>query len=328
MRVTGAEDVWLRAAGRLGAADRRLRYAGVGAQLAASVALVLWSVPQLPGSAAWQGLLLASGLAVAARASAVAAGARVWGDSWPVVQLCAVALVAVAGLVPGRAAGPIASGPAYVLLVAATAAWVPPAESALLVGGCAAGQLAAVVLAGAGLDAWLLQVAATALVAVVLGSLRSHRAQLRELVDHELTDRVSGLPGERYLHQALEAEVARAREQVPLAVLVVRVENLADIDRAHGASVGDDVLARLADRLRRALPDGALLARAGADRLAVVAPATDAALGWELAAELRAAARRPCADLPEAAVEVGVVAVPGVDQRQPAALLDLAGLTS
>jgi diguanylate cyclase (GGDEF)-like protein len=327
--VTGAQDVWLRAAARLGSADRRLRYVCVGAELAASAALVLWSVPALPGSAGWQALLLASGLGVGARATAVAAGAREWGDSWPVVQVCAVALVAVAGLVPGGAAGPVASGPAYVLLVAATAAWVPASASTLLVAGCAAGQLAAVVLAGSGLDAWLLQVAATALVAVLVGSLRSHRALLRELVDHELTDPVTGLPGQRYLLQALRAEVDRAREQVPLAVLTVLVDNLAEIDREHGASVGNDVLARLAARLRHVLPDAALLARAGDDRLAVVAPATDAALAWELAADLRGAAHRPGDGLPDVVVRVAVVVVQGGEKRDPEALLDLAaGVTA
>jgi diguanylate cyclase (GGDEF)-like protein len=325
--VTGAQDAWLRAAGRLGSADRRLRHVCVGAELAASAALVLWSIPALPGSAGWQALLLAAGLVVAARATAVAAGAREWGDSWPVVQVCAVALVAVAGLVPGRVAGPVASGPAYVLLVAATAAWVPASASAVLVAGCAGGQLAAVVLGGSGPTAWLLQVAATALVAVLLGSLRSHRALLRELVDHELTDAVTGLPGEPYLHQALAAEVARLREQVPAAVLTVLVENLAEIDREHGASVGDDVLAGLAGRLRRVLPEGDLLARAGDDRLAVVAPATDAALAWELAADLRAAAHGTDPHhegLPAVVVRVGVVVVEAGEQRDPAALLDLA----
>lgn len=323
--MTNPELVWVRTAAELRASDRRLGLAGVSAQLAASGALLLWSVPHLPGSGGWQALLLAAALAIGARATGVAAGARVWGDSWPVVQVCAVALVAVAGLVPGAAAGPVASAPAYVLLVAATAAHLPPSSSAALVSGCAAGQLAAVTLAGAALGAWLLQAVATGLVAVLLGTLRSSRALLAEIVERELTDPVTRLPGRRYLHQLLDAEVAAARPDAPLAVLAVHVDDLGEIDREQGASVGDEVLAGLAARLGASLPAGVVLARAGDDLLAVLAPRTDAAMAWQLAEDMRRAAACAGEGLPDVAVRVGVVVVPDAGEREAAALLELAG---
>ena len=293
MRVTGAEDVLAARRRSAGSGGPPVRHAGVGAELAASVALVLWSVPQLPGSAAWQALLLASGLAVAARASAVppARGSGETARRW--CSCAAVALVAVAGLVPGRAAaGRVRPG----LRAPRRGHGVvgAPAASALLVAAAPPASSAAVVLAGSGLDAWLLQVAATALVAVLLASLRSHRALLRELVDHELTDPVTGLPG-----RALPAPGARGRGR----------HGRASRSRWPSWSSGSRTWPRSTGRTvprsgttcwrgsRRAcvpvLPDGALLARAGDDRLAVVAPATDAALAWELAAGLRAAATAP-----------------------------------
>ncbi len=110
----------------------------------------------------------------------------------------------------------------------------------------------------------------------------------RALVRTAQVDALTGLATRAHLLEAGEAALAGGG-----AVLFVDVDRFKEVNDRGGHAVGDQLLARLADRLRRfvgqALP-GALVGRLGGDEFAVVLPGAGrtsaAAIGHRLAAVL------------------------------------------
>ncbi len=96
---------WVRAVEQLRAGPERVRALTVGGQLVAAGVLVLCALAALPHLLAVEDLLLAAGLAVSARSTALAARRTVWWDSYPVAQLAAVVVLALGGVV-GVLVGP------------------------------------------------------------------------------------------------------------------------------------------------------------------------------------------------------------------------------
>ncbi len=121
-----------------------------------------------------------------------------------------------------------------------------------------------------------------------------------------MLDPLTGLPNRRSGEGALKREVLRAhREGTPLAVVLIELDGLREINDRHGHPVGDRALAAVADALRHGCRPADLVARWGGDEFIVLAPCTheeDArALAERIAStvHLRSAARRPVTDLGE-----------------------------
>lgn len=84
-------------------------------------------------------------------------------------------------------------------------------------------------------------------------------------------DNLTGLPNRIMLEGLLQSALANARrEGKRLGVLCVDIARLKDINDTFGHGTGDEVLKRVAERLRLALSSREIVARMGADEFAVV----------------------------------------------------------
>ena len=132
--------------------------------------------------------------------------------------------------------------------------------------------------------------AAEALILVVIGVLltayqagvRRQRAGLQAgaEVARRLArvDEVTGLGNRRAFDEALTVELARAaREQVPLSVGLVDVDNLKRINDLHGHIEGDRCLAEVARAMERSVRGSDRCFRWGGDEFVVVMSGTDRA---------------------------------------------------
>jgi diguanylate cyclase (GGDEF)-like protein len=298
---------WVRAVEQLRDGPRRVRALAVGAQLVAAGVLALCALAALPHLLALEDLLLAAGLAVSARSTALAAKRTVWWDSYAVAQLAAVVVLALAGVV--GAGGPAVSGLPYVLLVLCSAPYLRPLQAAVVVAACGGGHLAALVVHEPGpglLQRWLAMTGLLVLVVLLAAAQGSDRPVLQDLVALEVTDPVTGLPNGVYLEQESRHVDGGTSRTAPVAVVAARLERLDALAREHGHDVVDMGLEQLGRRLRAVLREDDLLARTGPDELVVLLPRADGPYAAEVAAKLRAAAG--AADLPGLTITTGVAA--------------------
>jgi diguanylate cyclase (GGDEF)-like protein len=104
--------------------------------------------------------------------------------------------------------------------------------------------------------------------ALVRQSLASEATELAHLA---AIDPLTGLFNRRYLQTRLEAEMERARRNgTPLALLMVDVDTFKGINDQLGHQVGDAVLRRVAEILRRSIRMSDVCTRYGGDEFAVV----------------------------------------------------------
>jgi diguanylate cyclase (GGDEF)-like protein len=284
-----------------------VRSLAVGGQLVAAVVLVLCALAALPHLLAVEDLMLAAGLAVSARSTALAARRTVWWDSYPVAQLAAVVVLTLAGIV--GAGGPAVSGLAYVLLVLCSAPYLRPLQAAVVVAACAAGHLAALVVHEPGpglLQRWLAMTGLLVLVLLMAAAQSSDGPVLQDLVALEVTDPVTGLPNGRYLEQASRHVVGHTSRTAPVAVVAARVEGLDDLAREHGHDVVDMALEQLGRRLGGVLREDDVLARTAPDELVVLLPCADGPYAADVAAKLRVAAG--AVELPGLTLTTGLAA--------------------
>jgi diguanylate cyclase (GGDEF)-like protein len=156
---------------------------------------------------------------------------------------------------------------------------------------------------------------AAALVCSVVGHFVGSREDgLRALGS---VDVLTGLFNRRYFESTFEREIARAhRRQTPLALLVIDVDGLKQINDTLGHGAGDGALCAVADALQHSLRAEDLAARWGGDEFVVLAPDTGELAARALAerivatVHLRSAARRPVGNgahlTPTVTVSVGV----------------------
>ncbi len=113
------------------------------------------------------------------------------------------------------------------------------------------------------------------------GVLRADREQFRELARREQelarTDLVTGLSNRRAFDEQLQADLARSRrDQRPLSVLMLDLDNFKRVNDAEGHAVGDRALAEVAVALRGVLREGDRVARVGGDEFAAILWGVDA----------------------------------------------------
>lgn len=138
--------------------------------------------------------------------------------------------------------------------------------------------------------------------ALVLGA-----QELATAADLARTDPLTGVGNRRAWEDALTAQTARARRTgLALAVVVIDLDGLKQVNDAHGHAHGDRLLRRAATVLREQARTGDTLCRLGGDEFAVAglvradSDATalagrlrDALMAHEVAASTGAAAARP-----------------------------------
>ncbi|WKB51027.1 putative bifunctional diguanylate cyclase/phosphodiesterase [Eleftheria terrae] len=102
---------------------------------------------------------------------------------------------------------------------------------------------------------------------------RVAEGQLRHLAEH---DALTGLPNRRVLELCLQQATVQAREQGRLAgVMFLDLDRFKNINDTLGHLMGDRLLQRVAERVRRSLRSGDTVARVGGDEFAVLLPGLD-----------------------------------------------------
>lgn len=159
-----------------------------------------------------------------------------------------------------------------------------------------------------------------------VSEIMENQARIHHLAFH---DALTGLPNRVALRDRLRHLVRWATgERRPLAVLLIDLEHLREINEAEGHEAGDLVVRAVAGRLEEALEDGAFAARTDGDEFVVVLPDADGERAARALERLRAAVELPV-DTPGSRVTVrlkaGIVVGP-VEGKTPETLLSMAGV--
>ena len=132
------------------------------------------------------------------------------------------------------------------------------------------------------LQVWTGITAVTGLVlAAAVAVQRDIQGSWRELA---VTDPLTGLANHRQLIQALEAEILRSRRTgQPLAVVLLDLDGLKQINDRHGHLAGSLAIRRVAEALLGSCRATDTAARFGGDEFALVLPETGEAAAWHVA---------------------------------------------
>ncbi|WP_437626281.1 diguanylate cyclase [Sorangium sp. So ce1151] len=151
----------------------------------------------------------------------------------------------------------------------------------------------------------------------------AQRAYLEQLSIH---DEMTGLYNYRYLFTRLNEEFKRAeRYHEPFACVLVDIDRLKAMNEAGGRTLGDAVIRRVADGIRRSVREVDVVARYGGEEFLIVLPSTHFAGSLTVAERIWREASgnpvefggepRPCS------VSIGVSLYPSRDVRTKDALI-------
>ena len=156
----------------------------------------------------------------------------------------------------------------------------------------------------------------TAVVFAIFGYLVGRQADRLQRLSE--TDPLTGLYNARGLLARIEAELARCRRyHQPVALLLVDLDGLKQINDRYGHHAGDAALVRLGDAIRSQLRETDVAARWGGDEFAILAPNRSQASALALAERVRV--RVPGEDArSHLTASLGVAAAdPDVSRRLP-----------
>jgi diguanylate cyclase (GGDEF)-like protein len=151
--------------------------------------------------------------------------------------------------------------------------------------------------------------------------------ELKKLQINAATDALTGLHNRRLFDEYFEKEMNRAKRYgQQLAIVILDLHKLKEVNDRHGHLQGDQVLQIAAATLRRTLRNSDFAFRIGGDEFAVLLPQTDTEQAVTLCRRVRSQYENELAPL---ALEIGVtldfgVAVHPQDGDQKSALMGLA----
>ena len=118
-------------------------------------------------------------------------------------------------------------------------------------------------------------------------------AEVERLAEMAITDPLTGLRNHRAFHEDVARELQRVgRTGVPLALVLLDLDDLKAVNDTHGHQAGDERLQALADAIRATGRGADVAYRVGGDEFAVILPDARAGAPWSSPSAC-AARRRP-----------------------------------
>ena len=146
----------------------------------------------------------------------------------------------------------------------------------------------------------------------------------RKYQQYASTDALTGLHNRGWLDDAFDREVKRSeRDQLPLALIMIDVDNFKSYNDEYGHLAGDQVLITVAQAIRNPLRPNDLVARFGGEEFAVLLPETTVDNAKIIAERLRQRVYEADpgtlddVDLPSVTISLGIAG------RQPGYSLDM-----
>ncbi|PDW02434.1 diguanylate cyclase [Candidatus Viridilinea mediisalina] len=138
-------------------------------------------------------------------------------------------------------------------------------------------------------------------------------------------DPLTGLFNRRYLDEAMQREIARARrEDYPIALALLDIDHFKKINDNFGHSAGDAVLRNIANLLHDAVRSSDIVCRYGGEEFLIVMPLSNAEAVLDRTEQLRALIKQLLIEhdgklLPTITASAGITTLnPKEDQLQPA----------
>jgi diguanylate cyclase (GGDEF)-like protein len=123
--------------------------------------------------------------------------------------------------------------------------------------------------------------------ATALNEVIARTAKLHQAVG---TDTVTGLQSPERLKHSVEIEIKRAaREMIPMAFVLIDLDDFKKVNDAHGRTVGDQTLRQVADQLRGCVRATDVVGRMGGDEFGILLPKANADEAEMVLARTRAA---------------------------------------
>jgi diguanylate cyclase (GGDEF)-like protein len=155
--------------------------------------------------------------------------------------------------------------------------------------------------------------------AVLLIFLVERTTRVREVAS---ADSATGLPNRSAYERWISTEIRHAvRCRTDLALLVIDVDRLKEVNDREGHAAGDCALRRVADSLVRTCRSRDWAARWGGDEFVIIAPATTAREALVLAERIRATLRRLSVAV---TVSIGAADLESTASRKPQELFEAA----
>lgn len=129
-------------------------------------------------------------------------------------------------------------------------------------------------------------------------------------------DPVTGVANQRQLRERLLIETERAlREEQPLSLLAINLDNFKAVNEAFGHLIGDTILREIAGRLRGQLREPDLFARYGGDQFVALAPNVGHRVSLDIATRLLRTLREQPFLMPDrstlvVSASIGIATVP------------------
>jgi diguanylate cyclase len=160
----------------------------------------------------------------------------------------------------------------------------------------------------------------TAIMFVGLGFIIGSNEDLLQRVSH--TDALTGLANRRHLDKRLREELARVdRYKTPLALMLLDLDGLKDLNDQKGHDAGDAALRAVARTLEKSCRATDLAARFGGDEFVVLSPSITQEEARKLAERIRSMlgteASWVAADLPPLTLSIGIADTTSIPDLHP-----------
>ena len=123
--------------------------------------------------------------------------------------------------------------------------------------------------------------------------LRTRLAQERRIAHLARNDGLTGLPNRASFLEWLTRQTGESSGHAKVALLAIDLDRFKEVNDIHGHAAGDQLLVRVAERMRAALHPGEFVARLGGDEFVAVTPVSQREEALGLADRLRQAIIAP-----------------------------------